>query len=566
MAFNVPVQNPLTGAQSEALSKLQTMNNLLVIPFKKFFDKPKTEQISLLDFVTKITDSVFGVGYIDSLIMTFFNDLFDKNSEKLESSIIKGIAKALDSKTKADGSPITIKQGMSNEEWLTANVKPELHVAMRILKAILVKKAIQLMFGPKDKIKPLTLPPNNYGNNFYLTQNYTDLTPDQYLDNAALQDVMFTTVNVASNTYGDIEYNIVQLKEQLAKGIVTFTVSCQDVKINLPESILQSADAVIDNNIKAYLKGTTVGGGQATYQNPAGVLVELNGHVQNETQRINSEENAAAVRKSWIRIMLDKMINLLPIVLYPILQKILDKINIELQKQAAAISGSNVTPPANTPITETIGSTNGTTYNVFIVNGITGSTTIAPSTLKVSFDNETFVDGGSGSLLSNLNNIGTIDYNTGVGSFTTTSTTPTGSTIVAKYEATPPSPFAINFPLLTVDNTLGLFTSIKDDAKNNRSLFDKNSTFYKIIMNAIYSTLLTLILKLVIPKITKLIAKALAKRKAQKLMRKYKKFQERSKLLQEQAQEAQKNQEVILATKALKVVYDYAQNTNSSST
>jgi len=130
MAFNVPVQNPLTGAQSEALSKLQTMNNLLVIPFKKFFDRPKSEQISLLDFLTKITDATLGVGYIDNLIMTFFNDLFDKNSEKLESSIIKGIAKALDSKTKADGSPVTIKQGMSNEEWLTANVKPELHVAM----------------------------------------------------------------------------------------------------------------------------------------------------------------------------------------------------------------------------------------------------------------------------------------------------------------------------------------------------------------------------------------------------------------------------------------------------
>lgn len=557
MAFNVPVQNPLTGAQSEALSKLQTMNNLLVIPFKKFFDRPKSEQISLLDFLTKITDATLGVGYIDNLIMTFFNDLFDKNSEKLESSIIKAIAKALDSKTKADGSPVTIKQGMSNEEWLTANVKPELHVAMRILKAILVKKAIQLMFGPNDKIKVLKLPPNDYGNNFYLTQNYTDLTADQYLENAALQDVMFTTVNVASNTYGDIEYNIVQLKEQLAKGIVTFTVSCQDVKINLPESILQSANDVIDDNIKVYLQGTTQGGGQVTYQNPSGVLVELNGHVENETQRINSEENAAAVRKSWIRIMLDKMINLLPIVLYPILQKILDKINLELQQQAAAISGSNVTPPANNPVTESIGETNGTTYNSIITSV---RTTIAPSTFTVSFDNETFVDNGSGSLLSNLNNNGRIDYNTGVGSFNTTSPTPTGSTIVAKYEATPPSPFAINFPLLTVDNTLGLFTSIKDDSKNNRSLFDKNSTFYKVIMNAIYSTLLTLILKKVIPKITKLIAKALAKRKANQLQRKFKRYQERAKLLQQQAQELEKKAQAGLALKALKAVYDYASN------
>ena len=552
MAFNVPTQNPLTGAQSEALSKLQQMNNLLVIPFKKFFDKPKSQQISLLDFLTKITDSVFGVGYIDSLIMNFFNDLFDKNSEKLESAIIKGIGKALDAQN------ITIKDGTDNEQWLVANVKPELHVAMRILKAILVKKAIQLIFGPKDKIKPLTLPPNNYGNNFYLTQNYTDLNPDDYMSNAALQDTMFSTVNLVSNTYGDIEYNIVKLKEQLEKGIVTFTVSCQDVKINLPESILQSADAIIDNNIKVYLQGTTQGGGQATYQNPTGVLIELNGHVQNETQRINSEENAAAVRKSWIRIMLDKMINLLPLVLYPILQKMLDKINLELQAKAAALSGSNVVPPANTPVTENIGETNGTTYNSIITSV---KTTIAPSTFTVSFDNETFRDNGSGSLFNNLNNnVGTIDYNTGVGSFTTTLPTPTGSTIVATYQATPENPFAVNFPLLTVDNTLGLFTSIKDDAKNNRSLFDKNSTFYKIIMNVIYSTILTLILKKVIPKITKLIAKALAKRKANKLQRKFKRYQARAKLLQQQAEELEKKAESAMALKALKIVYDYAQN------
>ena len=153
---------------------------------------------------------------------------------------------------------------------------------MELLKALLIKKIIILIYGPKDRIKPLKLPPNNYGNNFYLTQNYTDLSPDDYLDNAALSDVMFTTVNTVSSTYGDVEYNIIKLREQLEKGIITFTVSCQDVKINLPESILQSADAIIDNNIKVFLQGQTVGGGQVTYQNPAGVLVELNGYVDSE--------------------------------------------------------------------------------------------------------------------------------------------------------------------------------------------------------------------------------------------------------------------------------------------
>jgi hypothetical protein len=548
MAFNVPIQQPLTGAQSEALGKLSSMNNLLTIPFKKFFDRPKSQQISLLDFLTKIADATLGAGYIDNLIMTFINDLFNKGSEKLVDAIIKGIAGALDAK------PITIKQGMSNQDWLDQNVKQELNVAMELLKALIIKKIIILIYGPKDRIKPLKLPQNDYGNNPYLTQNYKDLTPEEYLDNAALSDVMFTTVNTVSNTYGDVEYNIVKLREQLEKGIVTFTVSCQDVKINLPESILQSADAVIDNNIKVFLQGQTVGGGPYTYQNPAGVLVELNGHIENETQRINGEENASAVKKSWIRILLDKLINLLPLVLYPILQKILDRINKEIQEQAAGATGSNVTPPANIPVNEQVGTGGGQTYTVITASMLT---TIVPNTVQISFNNITVTDNGSGSLSGPGGITGRIDYNTGVGSITTPTAIPNGTAIVASYQKTPQDPFAVNIPLLTVENTLGLLTSVKNDIGKDRNLFDKNSVFYKIIMNGIYSLVLALILRKVLPKITKLITKALAKRKANQLARKFKRYQARAKLIQEQAQEIEKKAEAAVALKALKAVYDY---------
>lgn len=548
MAFNVPIQQPLTGAQSEALSKLSSMNNLLTIPFKKFFDRPKSQQISLLDFLTKIADATLGAGYIDNLIMSFMTKLFDKGSDDLEKVIIKGIAKALDAK------PITIKQGISNKDWLDQNVKQELHVAMEILKALLVKKIMILIYGPRDRIKPFKLPPNNYNNNFYLTVNYNDLDPDAYLDNASLSDVMFTTVNTVSNTFGDIEYNIIKLREQLEKGIITFTVSCQDVKINLPESILQSADAIIDNNIKVFLQGQTVGGGSVTYQNPTGVLVELNGHIENETQRINGEENAGAVKKSWIRILLDKLINLLPLVLFPILQKILDKINKEIQSQAAGATGSNVTPPANIPVSEEVGKGKGFTNTVFTASMLT---TIVPNTVSVSFNSTTLTDNGNGSLSGPNGVTGNIDYNTGVGTITTQTPIADGVSIFANYQKTPENPFAVNIPLLTVENTLGLLTSVKNDVGKDKSIFDKNSVFYKIVMNGIYSLVLALILKKVVPKITKLITKALAKRKANQLARKFKRFQERAKLIQEMAREVEKKAEAAAALKALKVVYDY---------
>jgi hypothetical protein len=436
MAFNVPTQQPLTMTQNEALAKLSSMNSLLTIPFKQFFDKPKSKQISLLDFMTLIANSILGTGYIDTLIMRFINDLFDKNSSKLEKAIIKAMAGALDKK------PITIKQGMSNKDWLTANVEPELHTAMEVLKALLVKKIMVLIYGPKNRMNPMTIPPGTY-NNSYLPDsgNFDDLTPDEYLDNASLSDVMFTTVNTESNTFGDVEMNIVKLRQQLEKGQITFTVSCQDVKINLPEQLIQSADDAIMNNVVSFL-GQTVGGGPQTYQNPSKVLVELTGHIDSEVQRINNEENVSAVRKSWLRILLDKIINLLPLALYPVLRKVLDKINAQ------------------------------------------------------------------------------IEQDTGIN------------------------------PELTVENTLGLAVAIKNGL-SDKNLFEKNSTFYKILMNAIYSVVLALILKKLIPKITKLITKALAKKRANDLKRKIKRFQARAKLLQEQAKNVERK---VMAAKALTVI------------
>lgn len=442
MSFQVPIQQPLTQAQNEALSKLASMNSLLKIPFRNFFDKPKSQQISMLDFMTKISDSVFGVGYIDTLIMKFINDLFDKNSEKLEKAIIKGLAGAFDAK------PLTIKNGQTNQEWLEQNVLPELKLAMAILKALIVKKIMILIYGPKERMKKMSITTGTY-NNYYLPDDgyFDDLDPDQQLDNASLSDTMFTTVNTESNSFGDAEVNIVKLKQQLQKGQVTFTVSCQEVKINLPEILIQSADDAIANNIASFL-GTTAGGGNQTYQNPSKVLVELNGYVKNETQRINNEENANAVRKSWIRILLDKIINLLPLALYPVLSKILKKVNASVQS------------------------------------------------------------------------------NTGID------------------------------PNLTVENTLGLAVALKNDI-SNKNLFEKNSVFYKIMMNAIYALALSLIIKKLLPKITKLITKALAKKRINNLQRKFKRQVARAKLLAEKAEEIEKKAQASRALTQLKPIINY---------
>ena len=88
-------------------------------------------------------------------------------------------------------------------------------------------------------------------------------------------------------------------------------------------------------------------------------------------------------------------------------------------------------------------------------------------------------------------------------------------------------------------------------------MFDKNSVFYKTIMNAIYATVLALILKKLIPKITKLITKALAKKRAQALQRKFKRLQARAKLLQEAGRNAEKKLMAARALTALKPIINF---------
>ncbi len=327
MAFNVPIQNPLTQAQEQTLAKLGSLNALLTNPFKSFSTLGKSKQISLLDYATKISDATLGSGYIDLLIFKFLNELFDKNSIKLEKIIIKSLAASFD----AQG--VTISLGQKNKDWLEANVQDELHIAFQILKALMVKKIACMIFGPKENMKVSSIPPGTY-NNTYLPDsgNFDDLDPNELLDNSALSDVMFTTVNTESNTFGDSEANIVKLRQQLEKGQVTFTISCQDVKINLPPSVIAEMDDNITNNIQSFL-GQTIPGQTVTYQNPANGFVTLTGHINNETQAINNEENVNAVKKSWLRILLDKTINLLPLVLLPFIRKVCDKVNQNIQSQ-----------------------------------------------------------------------------------------------------------------------------------------------------------------------------------------------------------------------------------------
>lgn len=294
MGFPKPVENVLTQEQAKILSQLSSLNNVfsfnLNIP--KFIDI--NSQISTFDYIKKIIETTLGKAALESCLLLFINKLFDTETDKLEKIIVKSLAKALDNNGKS------ISSSQSNIDWLNQYAMPPLHEAMKEAKAIIVKQIITMVFGPKEKMS-------------------SDPIQQTILVNAAIcSSDMFSMSNPVSNSNGDLEFNKVELQKKLEAGNVVFTISCQDVKIKLPDSILANADNIITNNSNPSLPKV----------NPAVMFDQVNSFVNTETQRINSPENANAVSRSFAEIMIEKIINLSITAVGPELQGILSGISI----------------------------------------------------------------------------------------------------------------------------------------------------------------------------------------------------------------------------------------------
>lgn len=381
MGFNKPIENKLTVGQKSVLAKLTAIRNFQLdsnnSKLRSLLDSnpPPEEQVSVFDYLKKIIESILGTAALDLYLKTFLDKMFDPNNDKLERMVIKSMAKSLDengvnlassngalsavqagfsdlatlqansagsnattvssvansafatninNSTVAGGSLSSVSSsinnlgsaggtstggvtafgnsalasnlsstgqtsGQTNEEWLIQHVLPLLNAAFRIVKAEIVKQIIAMMFGPKEKMS-------------------NDPVQQSYLLNAAVcSSDMFSMSNPTSESDGDFEFNKVELKKRLEKGEMIFTISCQDVKIKLSESILNQADYVIANNLNP----------NKPKINPAIMFEQLNNVVTAEAQRINSPENSNAVRKSFIQIVVEKVLNLLTVAIEP---------------------------------------------------------------------------------------------------------------------------------------------------------------------------------------------------------------------------------------------------------
>ena len=284
MSYKNPVVSPLTEPQEQLLGQLGSLKNILTLPTRKRLNIPADKQISTFDYLLRLTEYAIGRAFMDILLKKFLDEIFSPSSYKLEKAILRGIAKTLDKQNKH----ISSNPDESNLNWLNTNALEPFHTVMQVVKALIVKQIIAMIFGPKEKMNHNTssLAPVN---TFPLPNN------NDIINDVVSSSAMFSLSNAESNEYGDIEYNQVKLREQLEKGEVQFTISCQDVKIKLPENFDQEINNIVNSAILS-IQGTTAGGGTGVLINPAIAFDYIGNHVKNETQRINTQENANAIK------------------------------------------------------------------------------------------------------------------------------------------------------------------------------------------------------------------------------------------------------------------------------
>lgn len=325
MAFKSPVVSPLNESQERLLAQLGSLKNVLTLPFKTQLKISLDKQISSFDYLLRIAQTTVGQAAIDVLLKSFIDKIFDPNNDKLERIILHSLAVSLDKQNKK----ISNNPDISNEKWLIDNTLPALHLIFQEVKVLIVKQLIAMIFGPKTQMNSPTS---------QQIQDVTPLSTDEILDNVLAAESMFSLSNSEGNQFGDMEYNMVNLKQQLEKGIVQFTISCQDIKIKLPDNFNQDIDNMLSSIIKT-LPGITGEPTTGIIRNPTIAFNYIENYVVNELQRINSQENVNAVRKSWIQILLEKLFNLLIISITPFLKGVFDKINSENPTLNIAIIG-----------------------------------------------------------------------------------------------------------------------------------------------------------------------------------------------------------------------------------
>jgi hypothetical protein len=316
----------LTDTQSELTAKIGSMKSILALPNFKKPNIPKDLQISPMDYLLKVLSSL---GIDPQVIFSsFLSSVLDEYTTKLEDFVIKAIADAMGQKgitlnpyENASGATDTQIKVYKEENFkYLKTVVPE--TFLQTAKQKLVKDLMIMIFGPKDGSVAVALE--------------ADVDRREYLiSNAVCGIGMFAISNDPQLTDSDIEYTRIKKRQELENGQVIYEISCQDVKITLPE------------NPTIFFQG---GGVNSASQNlpltPYQSIVQINQYVVNQSQKINNEKNSNKVGKSFLQIMVESLINAISTLVQPYLPEVFATISGAVTAENNLPSGSVSFPTA----------------------------------------------------------------------------------------------------------------------------------------------------------------------------------------------------------------------------
>ena len=322
MPLDIPVSNPLTPTQSELTAKIGSMKSLLALPFIEFKNIPKSKQISTFDYLMRILTSL---GISPQIIFQqFFSVIFDTAGSKLEDAVVEGAAQQMMFMgIKLPGEQFNFAESTPEEKDAIVRgnqsaIRQRLQSAgltnfMQTAKQQIAKDLTLAVFGPKDGPAAEYLNPN-------------PAERQRIIDNAVCAADAFTLSNNAFIRDEDTEYNRIALARQLEKGEVIFEISCQEVKVKLPEDPSWIFE----------------GGGQQTIQGggvtPAQSITQLAVYVESTAQQINNQANSTDAGKSFWQILIEKFISNATNLVFPFLTPLVTAIQDDLPE------GVSVTP------------------------------------------------------------------------------------------------------------------------------------------------------------------------------------------------------------------------------
>lgn len=307
MALDLPISNPLTDAQGELTAKIGSMKSLLALPSIKKRNIPKGNQISSFDYILKVLTAM-GLSP-DVIFNTFLSKVFDQAGTFLEERVLDAVGDSLGQQG-IQLSPYINNPSASKTEkngYKSANhsyIKSLIPLNfLQVAKQQMAKNFMIMIFGKGPASAALNTNPGEV---------------DFLVSNSVCSEGLFSLSNDPMVKNQDIEANRVRLRKQLEKGEVVYEISCQEVKIKLPED-----------------PGFIFTGG-GTFTSPSSVVTPAQSmtfmvqYVNNQVQRINNETNANKGGKTFMQIMIEKLLNFVSIIVQPFLPSVFAAINSTL--------------------------------------------------------------------------------------------------------------------------------------------------------------------------------------------------------------------------------------------